>query len=89
MRPHVEGPDYERMVESRQIGCEAREDRAEIERLNADLDAKGERMLTLEWRLGEMVALMQGDIDYKKITAGETRLKVMDECRDLLGLKGR
>lgn len=61
----------------------------EIERLNAEMEDKNERMLTLEWRLGEMVALMQGDIDYKKITPGDTRLNVMDECRDLLGLKGR
>ena len=61
----------------------------EIERLNAEIEDKNERMLTLEWRLGEMVALMQGDIDYKKITPGDTRLNVMDECRDLLGLKGR
>ena len=61
----------------------------EIERLNAEIEDKNERMLTLEWRLGEMVALMQGDIDYKKITPGDTRLNIMDECRDLLGLKGR
>ena len=33
MRPHVEGPDYERMAESRQIGREAHEDRKEIKRL--------------------------------------------------------
>lgn len=62
---------------------------ADLDRLTADLDAKNERMLTLEWRLVEMVALMQGDIDGQKITAGETRLKIIDECRDLLGLKGR
>ena len=86
---HEESPDFERMAESRQISREAREDRAEIERLNADLDAKGERMLTLEWRLGEMVQLMQGDIDYKKITAGETRTKIIEECRALLGVNGR
>ena len=57
--------------------------------LQADIDALQERQLTLEWRLGGMVALMQGDIDGHKITAGETRTMILDECRDLLGLKGR
>jgi hypothetical protein len=62
---------------------------AELERLELEFETNSERMLTLEWRLGEMVALMQSDIDSQKITAGETRTKIIDECRDLLGLKGR
>jgi len=57
--------------------------------LQADIDALEDRMLRLEWRLGEMLALTQGDIDQLRITPTPTRLAVMDECRDLLGLKGR
>ena len=86
---HVETPDFERLAEARQIAVESRADRDEIERLEADIDAKRERITTLEWRLGEMVALTQDDIDQLRITPTPTRIKIIDECRDLLGLKGR
>lgn len=57
--------------------------------LQSDIDTLQDRMLTLEWRLGEMVALTQDDIDQLRITPTPTRIKIIDECRDLLGLKGR
>jgi hypothetical protein len=39
---------------------------------------------TLLARLGEMVALMQGDIDFGKVTAGDTRKMLMKQARELL-----
>jgi len=38
MSKHVEGPDFDRMAESRQIIKEAREDRAEIKRMREALE---------------------------------------------------
>lgn len=43
-KPHVEGPDFERMAEAREIINEAREDRADIKSLR-DLLAEAERAL--------------------------------------------
>jgi hypothetical protein len=64
-------------------------DANDLERLQTDIDHLEDKISRLEWRLGEMVVLMQSDIDGQKITASETRTNLIDECRDLLGLKGR
>lgn len=51
MKPHVEGPDFERMQEARQILREAQEDRAEIKRLRAiinEMDTFGFSLLQAE-----------------------------------------
>lgn len=55
----------------------------EIEGLNDQLDEQSRQIGNLRARLREMIALMEGDIAYGKITAGETRGLLLEQCREL------
>lgn len=53
------------------------------------INNQASQVSALKGHLGDILALMQGDIDYKLIEPGELRTKIMNECRDLIARKGQ